>query len=167
MTDDKDIEQSSQQPAHDEVAEEVQQEQPEVKAAPKSSGMLRGKTIEQIVEREAREEQDTMSPFSISRTLGGVIIARIFHNQIGLVLFIGLFLIIYISFGYVCQKRLTEIERLEMRLKQARYKATISHSRLTEMSRESNIISRLAQYGDSTLTIPNEPPFLIKVNEKD
>ncbi len=130
-----------------------------------TSGMLKGKTIEQIVEREAREEQDSSNPFSLSKTLGGVIVARAFHHQIGLVLFIGVFLLIYISFGYVCQKRITDIERMEIKLKHARYKSTVAHSMLTEMSRESNIMNRLSQYGDSTLTIPQEPPYLIKVNE--
>lgn len=134
-------------------------------APAKSSRVLGNKTIEDVIQREAKEEQDTSSPFSISKTLGGVIIARFVQKQMGLVLLICAFIIIYISNRYVCQKKMVEIDRLETKLVEARYKATVCTSILTEKSRESNIMNMLRNYGDSTLAIPQDPPYLIRVEE--
>jgi hypothetical protein len=133
-------------------------------------GSLRGvfgnKTLEDVIEREAKEEQDTSSPFSLSRTLGGAFISRFIRRQIGVVLLIGAFIIIYISLRYMCQKKLVEIDKTESKIVNARYKATVCTSQLTEASRESNVLKRLAECGDSTLTIADEPPYLIKIEEK-
>ena len=128
-------------------------------------GVLGDKTIEDVIAREAKEEQDVSSPFSISRTLGGVIIARAVQRQIGLVLLVCAFLIIYISNRYLCQKKMVEIAKVEKRMRDAHNKAVACTSMLTEKSRESNIMRLLSSYGDSTLTIPSESPFLIRVNE--
>lgn len=130
----------------------------------KASRVLGNKTIEDVIQREAKEEQDA-SPFSISKTLGGVIIARFVQRQMGLVLLISVFILIYISNRYVCQKKMVEIDRLETKLVEARYKATVCTSILTEKSRESNIMNMLKSYGDSTLAIPQDPPYLIRVEE--
>lgn len=137
----------------------------EEKVPEKASRVLGNKTIEDVIQREAKEEQDTSSPFSISKTLGGVIIARFVQRQIGLVLLICAFIIIYISNRYVCQKKMVEIDRLETKLVEANYKATVCTSILTEKSRESNIMNMLKSYGDSTLAIPQDPPYLIRVEE--
>ena len=137
-------------------------------SAPKgkaTSSVLGNKTIEDVIRREAKEEQDTSSPFSISKTLGGVIIARAFQRQIWLVLLVCAFLLIYINNRYLCQNKLAEIDKVEAKMVEARYKATVCTSILTEKSRESNIMKMLRAYGDTTLTIPNEPPYLIRIEE--
>ena len=131
----------------------------------KLRGVLGNKTLEDVIEREAHEEADTSSPFSLSRTLGGVIISRFIHRQLGLVGLICAFLIIYITLRYMCQQKLVEIDRVENKIVEARYKATVCSSMLTEKSRESNVLKRLSECGDSTLTIPNEPPYLIKIEK--
>ena len=157
---------------------DVQESQPEdvePQAEPKPKGTplnpLRGvlgdKTLEDVIEREAKEEQDTSSPFSLSRTLGGVIISRFVKRQMGVVLLISVFILIYISLRYMCQKKLVEIDRTEAKIVDARYKATVCTSKLTEASRESNVLKRWAECGDSTLTIADEPPYLIKIEEEN
>lgn len=163
----KEIEQPiEEQPvAEQPVADEVPQtEHPQQEAQP-VSGVLGNKTIEDVIKREAKEEQDTSSPFSLSKTLGGVIVARALQKQIGVVLLIALFLIIYINNRYACQGKIVEIDRTEKKLVDARYKATVCTSILTEKSRESNIMQMLHEYGDSTLVIPMDPPYLIRVKE--
>ena len=163
MKEDKDI---NEQEELNEVQLESTEAPGEGDAKPKSAGGVLGhKTIEDVIQREAKEEQDTSSPFSISKTLGGVIIAKAVQRQMGLVLLISAFLIIYISNRYVCQKKLVEIDRLEKSLEAARYKATVCTSILTEKSRESNIMELLYNYGDSTLAIPQDPPYLIRIEE--
>lgn len=131
----------------------------------KLRGVLGNKTLEDVIEREAHEEADTSLPFSLSRTLGGVIVSRFIHRQLGLVGLICAFLIIYITLRYMCQQKLVEIDRVENKIVEARYKATVCSSMLTEKSRESNVLKRLSECGDSTLTIPNEPPYLIKIEK--
>lgn len=134
--------------------------------APKTlHGVLGNKTLEDVIEREAREEQDTTSPFSLSKTLGGVIISRFLQKQIGVVLVVAAFLIIYISLRYTCQQKLVNINHIEKQIEKAHYKATVCSSELTEKSRESSVLKRLAECGDSGLNIPNEPPYLIKIEE--
>lgn len=163
MKEDKDI---NGQEELNEVQLEATEAPEEGDAKPKSAGGVLGhKTIEDVIQREAKEEQDTSSPFSISKTLGGVIIAKAVQRQMGLVLLISAFLIIYISNRYVCQKKMVEIDRLEKSLEAARYKATVCTSILTEKSRESNIMELLYNYGDSTLAIPQDPPYLIRIEE--
>ena len=149
--------------------EPAEQPQPEPEGTPLNSlrGVLGNKTLEDVIEREAKEEQDTSSPFSLSRTLGGVIISRFVRRQMGVVLLISVFVLIYISLRYMCQKKLVEIDRTEAKIVDARYKATVCTSKLTEASRESNVLKRLAECGDSTLTIADEPPYLIKIEEEN
>lgn len=164
MEENKDIEEKDVQQTTVEIELPKADVEQQTTDAPKSR-VLGNKTIEDVIKREAKEEQDTSSPFSLSRTLGGVIVARAVQKQIGLVLLICVFLIIYINNRYICQKKLVEIDRVEAKLVEARYKATVCTSILTEKSRESNIMQLLHVYGDSTLTIPNEPPYLIRVKE--
>ena len=128
-----------------------------------TTSVLNGKTIEEVIRREAVEESPRN--FSIARTLGGVIVARYVQRQMGVVLLSCFFIIVYISNRYVCQKKLLEIDKLETKIVKAKFKSTVCTSELTEKSRESNIMSLLKAYGDSTLAIPNDPPYLIKVPE--
>lgn len=152
---------------HDESTQKPTEEaqKPTEEASAQSSKVLGNKTIEDVIAREAKEEQDTSSPFSISRTLGGVIIARAVQRQIGLVLLVCAFLIIYISNRYLCQKKVVEIAKTERQMRDMHNKAVACTSMLTEKSRESYVMQLLSAYGDSTLTVPNEPPFLIRVKE--
>lgn len=124
------------------------------------------KTIEDIVKEEAKEADDKpVSSFSLSKTLGGAIIAKAVQKQIGLVLLITLFLIIYISNRYLCQQQIVKIDKLERQLVEVRYKATVCKSILTEKSRESNIMKMLEAKGDSTLTVPTTPPYKIIIKQ--
>ena len=124
------------------------------------------KTLEDIMEEEAHEsETQPPSNFSLSRTLGGAILAHVIQSQIKLVLLITFFLIIYITCRYQCQQKMVEIDRMAQQLTAIRYKATVVTSFLTEKSRESNIMDMLEQKGDSTLQIPKDPPYKINVPE--
>ncbi len=130
-------------------------------------GMLGNRTLEDVIEREAHEEQGNSSQFSLPRTLGGVIIWRFLQRQLWLCVYVFFFLIIYITLRYNCQSRMVAIDRLEKKIEQARFKATVCNSKLTEQSRESNVLKKLSECGDSTLTIPNEPPYLIRIEEDE
>lgn len=124
------------------------------------------KTLEELVQEEAKETDDQpVSSFSLSRTLGGAIVAKAVQKQIGLVLVVTVFLIIYITNRYVCQQQIVKIDKLERQLVEIRFKATVATSELTERSRESNIINMLEARGDSTLTMPTTPPYILKTGK--
>jgi hypothetical protein len=132
-----------------------------------ASNMLGDKTIEDVIKKEAKEEQELSSRFSISRTLGGVIIARFAQKQMKLMLIVCALLISHISCRYMYQKKLVELDRLEAKIVEAHNKAIVCSSILTEKSRESNVLLRLHETGDSTLKTSSEPPYLIKVNSEE
>ena len=132
-----------------------------------SGNILGSKTIEDVIKKEAKEEQEPSSRFSISRTLGGVIIARFAQRQMKLMLLICALLILHISCRDMCQKKLVELDRLEARIVEAHNKAIVCSSILTEKSRESNVLKRLYETGDSTLKTSSQPPYLIKVNSEE
>ena len=67
----------------------------------------------------------------------------------------------------MCQQKMVEIDRLEVKIQEARYKSIVCSSTLTQRSRESSIMDRLSSLGDSTLCVPSEPPYLIKVPEDE
>ena len=130
-----------------------------------TGNILGNKTIEDVIKKEAKEEQEPSSRFSISRTLGGVIIARFAQRQMKLMLLICALLILHISCRYMCQKKLVELDRLEAKIVEAHNKAIVCSSILTEKSRESNVLKRLYETGDSTLKTSSQPPYLINIPE--
>ena len=77
-----------------------------------------------------------------------------------------MFVLIYISNRYSCQKSLIEIDKLQRDLLDAKYRALSSSSQLTEKSRESNVLELLQSNKDSLLHIATQPPFIINVPEK-
>lgn len=140
-------------------------ETPQEEAPAQESPVVR--TLEDIVEQEAKETFDAPpSSFSLSKTLGGAIVAQAIHKQMGLIMLIVSFLIIYITCRFMCQKQMVEIDRLEQKLVTIHYKAVVFSSAFTEKSRESNIMNLLELKGDSTLKVPNEPPYKINIPEE-
>ena len=104
---------------------------------------------------------------SFSKILGGDILSTsAVRRQIWLFLLIGVFVLIYISNRYSCQKSLIEIDKLQRDLLDAKYRALSSSSQLTEKSRESNVLELLQSNKDSLLHIATQPPFIINVPEK-
>ena len=97
---------------------------------------------------------------------GDILNTSTIRRQIWLLLLIVLFIVIYISNRYSCQRNLIEIDKLQTELKDARYKAQATNNRFIEMSRESRVLEQLKACKDSTLHMSNQPPYLINVPEK-
>ena len=87
-------------------------------------------------------------------------------RQIGVILIIVAFTIVYISNRYSCQRDLLEIDKLNKELLDAKYKALSSSSMLTEKCRESHVLEMLRNNKDSILHIADQPPYIINVPEK-
>lgn len=123
------------------------------------------KTLKEVMREQAREDENpNATAFSPRRILGGEFLNVVMmRKHIGVIILIVLFSIIYISNRYSCQRDMLEIDRLEKELKDAKYKALSSTSRLTEICRESNVIKMLEHSKDSMLQVAKQPPYIIKI----
>jgi len=143
----------------DVAAEEEQQE--EAQAKPEEAQ----KKLQEAIKEQAREDESEHSAtFTLRKILGGdFLTAEMLRRQIGVVLLVLFFIIVYISNRYSCQKSLIEIDQLNMELQDAKYRALSSASELTERCRESNVLEMLRIQKDSTLKIPSEPPYIVEI----
>lgn len=122
-------------------------------------------TLRDAIKEQATEDEAPLArTFSLRKILGGDILSTaLIRRQIWLFLLISAFIIVYIANRYSCQQDIIEIDRLENQLKDAKYKALSSSSKLTEKSRQSNVLEMLKNKKDSTLKLPTQPPYVITV----
>lgn len=125
-------------------------------------------TLTEAIKKQVADEDTPLSgALTFSKIVGGDILnTSTIRRQIWLLLLIVLFIVIYISNRYSCQRNLIEIDKLQTELKDARYKAQTTNNRFIEMSRESRVLEQLKACKDSTLHMSNQPPYLINVPEK-
>lgn len=124
--------------------------------------MVSLKTIirEQVIE----DELPLTKNLTLKKILGGDILnADIIRRQIWVILLAAMFVVVYISNRYKCQQNLILIDNLNAQLKDAKYRALSSSSDLTQQTRESKVLEQLRATNDSTLHIPTQPPYIIKV----
>ena len=122
-------------------------------------------SLQEAIKEQAREDEEPQSStFTLRKILGGDwLTAEFLRRQIGVILLISGFAIVYISNRYSCQKDRLEIDKLNAELTDAKYRALSSSSELTEKCRESNVLQMLQNNMDSLLKIPNQPPYIIYV----
>ena len=137
----------------------------EVSDAQESEAADEVPTFKSAIREQAREDEVPLSAnHTLRKILGGDILsATKIRRQIGLILLIFAFIILYISNRYSCQKYMIEIDRLNTELKSAKYKALSSGSQLTQKTRGSRIMQVLKESKDSSLHIPQQPAYLIEV----
>lgn len=122
---------------------------------------------EAIAEQAREDEQPHSSNFTLRKILGGdILTAQMLRNNIGLIVLIVGFVVVYITNRYQVQKDLIELDKMKTELDDAKYRALSSSSNLTEKSRESHVIESLSQGPDSTLKISDRPPYIIEVPDK-
>lgn len=140
----------------DKIEEEPKQQEQE--NAPQPS-------LQEAIKEQAREDEAAQSTtFTLRKILGGdFLTAEMLRRQIGVILLIVVFVIIYISNRYSCQQKMLEIDKLNVELQDAKYRSLSSASELTERCRESNVLEMLRNNRDSTLKIPTLPPYIIEV----
>ena len=124
-------------------------------------------SLEEAFKEQAREDEAAQSAtFTLRRILGGdFLTTQMLRRQIGVILLCVFFIIIYISNRYSCQKKMLEIDKLNVELQDAKYKSLSSASELTERCRESNVLNMLKTNKDSLLKMPAQPPYIINVPE--
>ncbi len=122
---------------------------------------------EAIAKQAIEDEAPLSSSFTLRKILGGdILTAQVIRRQIWLIVLVVFFIIIYISNRYSIQQDMIEIDQLQEELQNAKYKALSSNSKLTELSRQSNVLEMLKNNKDSTLKMPTQPPYIITVPDK-
>lgn len=103
--------------------------------------------LKEAIHEQAREdERPHSSNFTLRKILGGdILTAQMLRNNIGLIVLVVLFAVIYITNRYQVQKNLIELDKLKTELDDAKYRALSSSSNLTEKSRESHVLESLSQ----------------------
>lgn len=127
-----------------------------------------GKSLADVIRERANEvERQPLGSLTLKSIVGGDILATTaVRKQIGVIMLIVLFMLVYISDRYSCQQSLIQIDKLNEELNDTKAKALSSSSKLTEKSRESRVLEMLQACKDSTLHISSQPPYIINVPEQ-
>ncbi len=140
----------------------------ETAAIPQEEEKGQEETLKEAIAQQAIEGEAPQSySFTLTKILGGdILTARLIRRQIWLIILVVGFVIVYISNRYSIQKSLIEIDQLQTRLQDAKYKVLSTSSQITEKSRENNVLEMLKNNKDSMLHIASQPPYIINVPEE-
>jgi hypothetical protein len=123
-------------------------------------------TLEKIKQTASEEDPHPSGQLNLRTILGGdLLTTKMVRSQIWLFIMIVAFSLVYVAFRYQCQQDMIKIDKLEDRLRDAKFKALSSSSTLTAKSRESHILDILKQNKDSLLHQADQPPYIIEVPE--
>ena len=123
-------------------------------------------TLKKIKASAVEEDPKPSAQLSLRTILGGdLLTADVVRSQLWLIVLIVAFSLVYVAFRYQCQQDMLTIDRLEGKLKDAKYKALSEQSTLTEKCRESHVLDMLRQNRDSLLHQADQPPYIIEVPE--
>ena len=120
------------------------------------------------IRKQAREDEEPLSKvLSLRKILGGdFFTADFMKRNVGVILLVVAFTMLYVANRYSCQSDLLEIDRLTKELQDSKYKALSSASELTEKCRETNVLERLKNNKDTLLKQSSQPPYIINVENK-
>lgn len=126
------------------------------------------KSLKELIQTHGTEEAKPVSgKKTLGKVLGGdILTSPVVKRQIWLLLLLTGFIIIYISNGYSYRRSLIEIDKLSVRLKEAKIESLTSTSRLTKLTRETRVLQLLQENNDTLLKRSNEPPTIIYDEEE-
>ena len=147
--------------------EQIQEDSASTTANEKSLGEHDLKeTLKKIKETVSEEDPKPSSQLNLRTILGGdLLTSEMVRSQIWLFVLIVAFSTVYVAFRYQCQQDMLTIDKMEQQLKDAKFRALSSSSRLTEKCRESHVLEILKQKKDSLLHQADQPPYIIEVPE--
>ena len=123
-------------------------------------------TIEKIKQTASEEDPRPSSQLNLRTILGGdLLTTQMVRSQIWLFIMIVAVSLVYVAFRYQCQQDMIKIDKLEEKLRDAKFKALSASSTLTAKSRESHVLEILKQNKDSLLHQADQPPYIIEVPE--
>ena len=112
--------------------------------------------------KETQEFSSKKKKKSLTHILGGGILTEDFVvKQSKLIILIAFLFVLFISNRYSCLKKLTEIDRLKIELKDVKYENLVISTKLTTHSRQSQVESLVKEKG-LNLSISGKPAYEIK-----
>ena len=96
---------------------------------------------------------------------GNVLTEDFFSKNLTFIVVLVSVVILFISQRYTVLQKISELERLKVELKDARFESLNISSDLTEMSRQGEVERMIQQYG-LDLEVTSEPVFKIQKNKK-
>lgn len=157
------------QPSQAQPAQQPRSAASTAEAAEEAEAERVAEAIKQAFEDQAREDEKPHSTsFTLRQILGGEMLQMGFmRKNVRLMLIVAAFLVVSVSNRYSTQKMLIEINKLETKLDDVKYRALSTESKYTEKTRQSYVLQALRHSKDSVLEIPDQPPFKIQVPEDD
>ncbi|RRD00835.1 hypothetical protein EII32_06495 [Prevotella sp. OH937_COT-195] len=125
-------------------------------------------TLALTISNQAREDEEPLSKvLSLRKILGGdFFTAEFMKKNVGVIILIVLFTLLYVANRYSCQNNLLEIDKLNKELQDSKYKALSSASELTEKCRETHVLEMLKNNNNDLLKQAEQPPYIINVEGK-
>jgi len=119
--------------------------------------------IRKFTEADEDEDEDSLGEISLKSIIGGDILqSRFMLHQVVFFMFLVVLAIIYTGNRYSSQQDALLIDSLKMQLQEENYRVLTIESELLNASRQSEIVNRLKNNGDSLLLHSTTPPFVIK-----
>lgn len=132
-------------------AEEIEEQQKAIEA------------IKKFTEADEDEDEDSLGEITLKSIIGGDILqSRFMLHQVVFFMFLVVLAIIYTGNRYSSQQDALLIDSLKMELQEEHYRVLTIESDLLNASRQSEIVKRLKQNGDSLLLHSTTPPFIIQ-----
>ena len=123
--------------------------------------------LKEIKQNVSEDDTIPVGTLTLRKILGGDILsADLVRRNIWTLVLIVFFTVVYVAFRYQCQQDMIMIDKMEGKLKDAKYKALSSSSTLTERCRESQVLKVLRENHDSLLHISSQPPYIINIPER-
>lgn len=92
---------------------------------------------------------------------GNVLTEHFFSRNMTFIVILVVVMILFINHRYIVIKRISEMEKLKVELKDAKFESLNISSDLTEASRQ-GYIERMLEQSGLDLKVTNEPVYLIK-----
>ena len=134
---------------------ENKQQQQETEKKPKLFSML-GNSMED--EMALKQWKSVIRQMSID--------GQWFKKQIGVIILAVVGIIIYITCRYQAQQEIIQEEQLRKELQDWKFRTLTRSSELTLKTRQSQIEIALKNFGDSTLKVSTEAPFITTVTRE-
>ena len=128
-------------------------------------GVGKADTLRRLKEQVREDDEVGAGTLTLRQIVGGDYLLALVRHYVWFIVLVVLLTCVYVGVRYQCQQDVIEISRLEKELVDAKYRAMSSSSNLTEMCRQSNVLKVLGENEDNKLTLPEQPPYIITVEE--
>jgi hypothetical protein len=131
-------------------------------AKPKAKGPS---PLQQIKEQASEDDKAPTGTLTLRQIVGGDYLLTLARHYVWLIMLVVVLTCVYVGVRYQCQQDVIKISNLERELVDAKFRAMSSSSNLTELCRQSNVLKVLSENEDNKLIMPEQPPYIIPVDE--